>query len=114
MSSLEGLAAGDPIVVKVAHSATVMHRTVAKMARVWMTDNRQHRYRISDGRTGDEPYAEEAMTPAQWEQRQEEKLLNTRLRSWGWTPRHDLTLPQLRRAAALVAEFEAERSGGLL
>ena len=29
-----------------------------------------------------------------------------------WVPRPKLALSQLRRAAALVAEFEAERSGG--
>lgn len=114
MSELTGLGAGDAIVVKAGHSDSPLYRTVTKVGRLWLYDNHNRRYRITDGRTSDAGYADEAMPPAEWDAREEVRLLAGRLRAWGWNSPKTMPLHQLRRAAALLSEFDSEKSGGLL
>jgi hypothetical protein len=54
------------------------------------------------------------MSLADWEAKDEIERLTTRLAKAGWVPTPRLSLPQMRRACALLSEFEAERTGGLL
>jgi hypothetical protein len=114
VSSLAGLKAGDHLVVRAKHTHNLRHLTVKHVGRTWLTDNLNHRYRISDGMTGDTAYADEAMSMADWEVREETERLTTRLAASGWVPKRRLPLPQLRRAAALLSEFESESNGGML
>jgi hypothetical protein len=118
-SDLSGLAAGDPLVVQDSQER-YHHRKVAKVARVWLTDDQGDRFRIADGE-GEERHqighGFYAMTVADWEDSEERERLRGRLAEWGWVLSlggRKLTLPQLRRAAALLAEFESESTGGLL
>jgi hypothetical protein len=112
MSSLEGLVPGDPIMV---HGSQGRYRlqTVAKVGRVWLYDDHGVRYRIADGEAEERlQYGSgiRAMTVAAWETLDETTRLHDKLVAWGWVPSRKgkaLTLPQLRRAAALLAEFEA-------
>lgn len=116
---LSGLAVGDALVVRDSQGR-YSHRTVAAVARVWLTDSIGDKFRVATGE-GEQRhqvgYGYFAMTVAEWEAAEETAQLRQRLLAWGWAPRHRgqaLTLGQLRRAAALIAEFEAEASGGLL
>jgi hypothetical protein len=117
MSDLSALRAGDDLVV--TGHRNCYHRKVAKVGRVWLTDDAGVRYRIADGRAEGQQFGTgvRAMTVADWELHEEAKRLTERLQSWGWAPglrgKH-LTLDQLRRAAALLSEFESENNGGLL
>jgi hypothetical protein len=48
---------------------------------------------------------------ASWEERREAASLTARLAPWGWRPlsgQHDMTVNQLRLAAALIERFERE------
>ena len=119
MSDLTALAVGDAFVVRDSQGQ-YGHRKVAKAGRIWLTDEHGLKYRIADGR-GEERlqvgYGTRAMTVPEWEAEVEAGQLEARLHTWGWSPGargKTLTLPQLRRAAALLGEFEAERTGGLL
>jgi hypothetical protein len=118
-SDLSSLAAGDPLVVQDSQER-YHHRKVASVARVWLTDDQGDRFRIADGQ-GEERnqfgHGFYAMTVADWEDSEETERLRVRLVEWGWVPSmrgKTLTLPQLRRGAALLAEFESESTGGLL
>jgi hypothetical protein len=116
VSSLEGLAVGDAIVV-IDQQKRPSHRKVAKIGRVWVFDDKGSRFQIADGMgAAREQYGWGfwAMSMADWEARDEVERLESRLRSVGWVPRPSLSLPQMRRAAALISEFEAERTGGVL
>jgi hypothetical protein len=82
---------------------------------VWLTDNFGDKFRIDTGR-GEErnQYGAGfyAVTVAEWEVIEETERLKQCLASWGWAPwtrSKRLTLDQMRRAAALLAEFEAEQ-----
>lgn len=119
MSDLTALAVDDPIVVHDSQ-ARYDHRKVAKVGRVWLTDDYGRKFRVADGR-GEERlqygHGFYAMTVAEWELAEETDRLQGRLVEWGWIPSMHgkrLTLGQMRRAVALVAEFEAESTGGLL
>lgn len=116
MSSLESLKVGDPLVV-IDQQNRPKHRKVAKIGRVWVIDDYGSRFRITDGMGAEREqygYGFEAMTLADWEAKDEAERLTSRLASVGWVPRPPLTLPQLRRAAALLREFDDERTGGLV
>jgi len=113
---LSGLQAGDALVV-IDQQNRPIHRKVASVARVWLTDSHGDKFRVATGE-GEERqqfgHGYYALTVPVWEARDETERLTSRLALCGWTPRPKLTLPQLRRAAALLSEFEAERFGGLL
>ncbi len=118
MSGLEGLAAGDALVVHDSQGR-YSHRKVARVGRVWLTDDSGDRFRIADGCGGGQQAdnGTAAMTVAEWDLREEIARLTERLRGWGWVPArslHDVTPAQMRRMAALLGEFEAENSGGPL
>jgi hypothetical protein len=115
MSCLEGLVVGDRIMV---HDSQERYRrqVVARVGRVWLYDSHGDKYRIADGR-GEERLqygaGVHAVTVAEWEVLEETERLRVKLASWGWVPGRacrKLTLPQQRRAAALLDEFEAEGS----
>lgn len=117
-SDLTALGAGDAIVVTDSQfRGKYHHRHVAHVGRVWLTDTGGWRFRRTDGegearlQVG---YGVCALTVADWQVTEETERLTERLRAWGWVPRLSLTLDQLRRAAALVSEFESENNGGLL
>lgn len=116
MSDLSSLAVGDAIVVH-DPQARYAHRKVAKVGRVWLTDDRGDKFRI-DGGQGEERHqfghGFYALTVPEWEEATETARLRERLTGWGWTGvrRKSLTLDQMRRAAALLAEFESENAGG--
>lgn len=116
---LRALVAGDRIVVRDSQEH-YRHQKVAKVGRVWLTDDRGDRFRRADGegeerlQLGAGCYA---MTVGRWEVSEERERLQQRLVSWGWVPSsrgRTLTLRQLRRAAALLSEFESEHTGGRL
>ena len=112
---LQRLQVGDPI-VHVTHGGRVYRREVARVARVWLTDSQGERFRIEDGR-GDGDFAGRSYTLGTWQELFEVMTLCERLTAWGWTPQNrgkSLTLDQMRRAAALLAEFESENAGGRL
>lgn len=118
-SDLSGLAVGDDIVMHDGQGITV-HRKVAGIGRVYLTDDEGWQFELATGRAhrrhqvGIVAYAE---TVERWQARSEFDHLTERLREWGWYPGsrgRSLTLPQLRRAAALLSEFDSERSGGRL
>jgi hypothetical protein len=116
VSSLEGLKKGDPIVV-LDQLNRPDHRKVALAGSVWLFDSKGSRFQVCDGEGAAREqygYGFRAMSLADWEARDETELLESRLMAAGWTPRPRLSLGQLRRAAALLAEFEAERTGGAL
>jgi hypothetical protein len=110
--SLAGLAVGDPIVVSA--QGRTSHRKVAKIARIWLTDDSGDKFRVTDGSGEDRQqfgHGFYAMTVDEWKIREETARLHSRLVDWGWVPGargKSLTLSQMRRAVALVAEFEAE------
>lgn len=116
MSDLTGLEVDDAIVVQDSQ-ARYGHRKVARVGRVWLTDDRGDKFRIADGR-GEERnqigHGYYAMTVAEWEMAEETGRLRDRLVEWGFVPRHRLALDQMRRVAALLSEFEHENTGGLL
>jgi hypothetical protein len=116
MSALGELAVGDPLVVHVTRES-YQHRKVAKVGRIWLTDDKGDKFRIDSGR-GEERFQFGhgffAMTIAAWEVREETERLRARLVAAGWVPRPPLTPDQMRRAAALLSEFEAERTDGRL
>jgi hypothetical protein len=110
------LAVGDPLVVRDSERQ-YRHRKVAKVGRIWLTDDYADRFQRLNGKgRRSDQYGSGfyAMTVPEWEAEVETEQLANRLVAAGWVPRHKLTLPQLRRAAALLGEFEAERTGGLL
>lgn len=117
MSDLTALAVGDPIVVSDSQGR-YRHAKVTKVGRVWLTDEHNWKYRRDDGEAEERLQfgrGTQAMTVAEWEAKVETEQLKDRLRSWGWVvPQYGkvLTLAQLRRAAALLSEFEAEGTGG--
>jgi hypothetical protein len=109
MSDLSKLAVGDPLVVSNRGRRGSYRRTVAKVGRVWLTDSAGESFRIGDGR--DKGGFAMAYPEAEWNEMQEMSRLEEKLREWGWTPRNrgvTLTLDQMRRAVALLDEFEAE------
>jgi hypothetical protein len=113
---LSALRAGDALVVMDQQDRPI-HRKVTSVARVWLTVEHGDKFRIATGE-GEERlqfgHGYYALTVPVWETREETKRLKSRLADCGWVPRPSLTLTQMRRAAALLSEFEAERSGGLL
>ena len=116
MSSLEGLKVGDALVI-IDQQNRPKHRKVAKIGRVWVFDDQGSRFQIEDGYGAEREqygYGYSAMTLADWEARDEVKQLSSRLAHAGWVPRPPLSLAQLRRAAALLSEFDSERSGDVL
>jgi hypothetical protein len=116
MSSLEGLKVGDPLVV-IDQQRRPKHRKVAKIGRVWVFDDKGDQFRSADGEGLERHqfgYGFRAMSLADWEAKDEIERLTTRLAKADWVPRPPLSLAQLRRACALLSEFEAERTGGLL
>jgi hypothetical protein len=116
MSSLEGLEPGDDIVV-LDQLNRPSHRKVVQAGATYVTDSNASRFRVADGEGAKREqygYGFRAMKLADWEARGETDQLTSRLMAAGWTPRPPLTLPQLRRAAALLREFDDERTGGLL
>jgi hypothetical protein len=116
MSALTSLAVGDAFVVHDSQQRYT-HRKVVKVGRVWLTDEHGHKYRLSDG-YGEERlqvgWGTRALTVPDWEAEVEAEQLRDRLVGWGWVPRPKLSLGQMRRAVALIAEFESENSGGLV
>jgi hypothetical protein len=117
VSDLSALAVGDDIVVCDSRRIDG-HRKVAKVGRVWLTDDQGSKFRIADGR-GEKrlQYGSgfRAMTVPDWEAAEEVTRLTERLSAWDWDlRRRKLTLGQLRRAAQLLSEFESEGTGGLL
>lgn len=119
MSDLTALGVNDPIVVHDSQNR-YSHRKVARVGRIWLTDDYGDKFRIADGK-GEERmqygHGHRAVTVAEWELAEETSRLSERLVEWGWIPSMHgkrLTLGQMRRAAALLAEFEAEATGGLL
>jgi hypothetical protein len=109
MSDLSKLAVGDPLVVSGRNRRGGYRRTVAKVGRVWLTDSAGESFRIEDGR--DKGGFAMAYPEAEWDELQEISRLREKMLEWGWTPHHrgrTLTLGQLRRAVALLGEFEAE------
>jgi hypothetical protein len=116
MSSLEGLNVGDPIVV-IDQQRRPRHRKVAKIGRVWVFDDQGDQFRSADGEGLERHqfgHGFRAMRLADWEAKDETEHLTSRLAKVGWVPWPPLSLAQLRRVAALISEFEAERTGGLL
>lgn len=116
MSSLESLKVGDPLVV-IEQQNRPKHRVVAKIGRVWLFDNQGSCFRIADGYAPEREqfgHGLRAMPLADWEARDETAQLTSRLAKAGWVPQPPLSLAQLRRAAALLSEFDAERTGGML
>jgi len=113
---LSALRPGDALVV-IDQQNRPIHRKVTSVARVWLTVEHGDKFRILTGE-GEERlqfgHGYYALTVPEWEVRSEIRRLTDRLAKCGWSPRPKLTLPQLRRAAALLSEFESERSGGLL
>jgi hypothetical protein len=116
VSSLRGLKRGDPLVV-LDQLNRPSHRKVAQAGPEWVFDDKGSRFQVADGEGAKREqygYGFRAMKLADWEARDEVDLLESRLMAVGWTPRPRLSLDQLRRAAALISEFEAERTGGVL
>jgi hypothetical protein len=116
VSSLEGLNVGDALVV-IDQQRRPHHRKVAKIGRVWVFDDFGSRFGITDGAGAEREqygYGFRAMSQADWEARDEKEQLERRLALAGWVPRPPLSLAQLRRAAALLSEFDSERTGGAL
>jgi hypothetical protein len=104
---LQNLREGDPI-IHVSHQGFVWRREVAKVARLWLTDNRGERFRIEDG-SGDGDFSGRSYTVGTWEYLFEVMNLRSQLAAVGagsWAAR--LTLGQLRRAAEMVTWFSQE------
>jgi hypothetical protein len=112
---LEGLREGDPIVVSDSQRR-ITHRTVAKVGRLWLTDNMGWKYLIATGQAEERLQygaSTKAMTEATWQDGEEERLLREVLRRWGFfplatlpQPGYQLTRGQLRLVAALLEHFE--------
>jgi hypothetical protein len=118
VSSLEGLREGDPIMVPSVFAEGMVRRTVAKVAKVWLTDDKGHRYRIETGRSEYHgSMGRYAVTVAEYEDREELRQLHDVLRSWGMYdptrhPRHVPTRAQLRLVADLLRSFERAEDHG--
>jgi hypothetical protein len=119
VSDLSALAVGDPLVVHDSQGS-YRHRKVARVGRVWLADDQGSKFRIKDGSGEDRLQSGRgfcALTVAEWEVAEETARLRLRLAEWGWAPASrgkTLALSQLRRAAALLSEFESENNGGRL
>jgi hypothetical protein len=118
---LEGLRESDPIVVSDSQNR-ITHRTVAKVGRLWLTDDLGWKYLIATGQAEERlqyGHGTKAMTVAAWQDGEEERRLREVLRGWGFfplatLPRHELTREQLRLVAALLEYFEGGDYRGLL
>jgi hypothetical protein len=108
---LEGLAVGADIVVSDTQQR-IHHRKVAKVGRVWLTDNIGDRFRIDTGggehRFG---HGSRAMTPDVYAEEQEDARARAVLVRWQMVPTggRRLTRDQLHRVADLLAGFERVR-----
>ncbi len=118
MSDLSSLKAGDEFIVPIGFRSDTRTAIVTAVGRVWITDDRQYRYRIDDGRSAQHTTMfRYAMTKAGYAQSLKDEENRDVLRRWGMDPKHrlpaadyDLTTERLARVAALLETFEAEEA----
>jgi hypothetical protein len=109
---LSGIERGDTVLLVTSCSQPRAVTVEAAGAR-WITAG-SHRFSRVSGRRADGGTEPRIETVAGHAERAEQRALAERMHPWGWIPaagQHQMTTGQMRRAATLLAEFEAEEAG---